>query len=154
MTSPQHAAEGDEEGSDQGYEEGGLAEARAQRQQSHAQATSSGAATAKQEGHQKGPGFYAQTPDGTRFSAGSFSDLHLSRPLLKACAALGYTNPTPIQVPFYTFDCRLLTSCPTWLWQHVHNIFRPASLQSAHCHPVGGTVCKALALILGGVDGS
>ena len=23
--------------------------------------------------------FYAQTPDGTRFSAGAFSDLHLSR---------------------------------------------------------------------------
>lgn len=43
--------------------------------------------------------FYAQTPDGTKFSASAFSDLHLSRPLLKACAALGYTNPTPIQVP-------------------------------------------------------
>lgn len=43
--------------------------------------------------------FYAETPDGTRFSAGAFSDLHLSRPLLKACAALGYTDPTPIQVP-------------------------------------------------------
>ena len=43
--------------------------------------------------------FYAETPDGTKFSAGAFSDLHLSRPLLKACAALGYTDPTPIQVP-------------------------------------------------------
>lgn len=27
----------------------------------------------------------------------SFADLHLSRPLLKACQALGYTHPTPIQ---------------------------------------------------------
>ncbi|XP_051114325.1 DEAD-box ATP-dependent RNA helicase 28-like isoform X2 [Andrographis paniculata] len=27
----------------------------------------------------------------------SFSDLHLSRPLLQACKALGYTTPTPIQ---------------------------------------------------------
>ncbi|EIE22682.1 DEAD-domain-containing protein [Coccomyxa subellipsoidea C-169] len=41
--------------------------------------------------------FYAQTPDGTKFSASAFSDLHLSRPLLKACTALGYINPTPIQ---------------------------------------------------------
>ena len=44
------------------------------------------------------PGFYAQTPDGTSFTAGSFSDLHLSRPLLRACTTLGYTGPTPIQV--------------------------------------------------------
>ncbi|KAA6426072.1 MAG: DEAD-box ATP-dependent RNA helicase 28-like [Trebouxia sp. A1-2] len=43
------------------------------------------------------PGYFAQTPDGTRFSAQSFSDLNLSRPLVKACDALGYTNPTPIQ---------------------------------------------------------
>ena len=50
------------------------------------------------EAPQKRPAFYAQTPDGTRFSAGAFSDLHLSRPLLKACAALGYAHPTPIQV--------------------------------------------------------
>lgn len=51
-----------------------------------------------QEAPQKRPAFYAQTPDGTRFSAGAFSDLHLSRPLLKACTALGYAHPTPIQV--------------------------------------------------------
>lgn len=44
------------------------------------------------------PGYFAQTPDGTRFSATSFSNLNLSRPLVKACDALGYTNPTPIQV--------------------------------------------------------
>jgi len=42
-------------------------------------------------------GFYAQTPEGTTFSASSFSDLNLSRPLIKACTALGYSTPTPIQ---------------------------------------------------------
>ncbi|CAI7814819.1 unnamed protein product [Closterium sp. NIES-53] len=34
---------------------------------------------------------------GARFSASSFSELQLSRPLLRACAALGYDKPTPIQ---------------------------------------------------------
>lgn len=41
--------------------------------------------------------FFAATPDGTRFEASSFAELQLSRPLLKACDALGYTHPTPIQ---------------------------------------------------------
>ncbi|KAJ0716140.1 putative RNA helicase [Helianthus annuus] len=35
--------------------------------------------------------------DGVSFHADSFSNLHLSRPLLRACEALGYTQPTPIQ---------------------------------------------------------
>ncbi|KAI3724128.1 hypothetical protein L2E82_35895 [Cichorium intybus] len=35
--------------------------------------------------------------DGVSFHANSFMDLHLSRPLLRACEALGYTKPTPIQ---------------------------------------------------------
>ncbi|CAI5508479.1 unnamed protein product [Closterium sp. Naga37s-1] len=34
---------------------------------------------------------------GARFSASSFSELQLSRPLLRACAALRYDKPTPIQ---------------------------------------------------------
>lgn len=34
---------------------------------------------------------------GTSFSASSFLDLNLSRPLLRACHSLGYTQPTPIQ---------------------------------------------------------
>ncbi len=42
-------------------------------------------------------GFFAQTPDGTTFAANSFPDLNLSRPLIKACTALGYSTPTPIQ---------------------------------------------------------
>ena len=41
---------------------------------------------------------FAKTPEGTTFSAKSFSDLHLSRPLIRACQALGYQHPTPIQV--------------------------------------------------------
>ncbi|XP_008339427.2 DEAD-box ATP-dependent RNA helicase 28-like isoform X1 [Malus sylvestris] len=35
--------------------------------------------------------------DGTSFHANSFMELHLSRPLLRACEKLGYTKPTPIQ---------------------------------------------------------
>jgi ATP-dependent RNA helicase DDX27 len=35
--------------------------------------------------------------DGTTFSAQCFSDLHLSRPLCRACEKLGYATPTPIQ---------------------------------------------------------
>ena len=42
-------------------------------------------------------GFYASAPSGTAFSAATFADLGLSRPLTKACAALGYEKPTPIQ---------------------------------------------------------
>ena len=39
----------------------------------------------------------AVAKDGTTFSAQSFSDLHLSRPLCRACEKLGYATPTPIQ---------------------------------------------------------
>ncbi|KAJ4963145.1 hypothetical protein NE237_023084 [Protea cynaroides] len=35
--------------------------------------------------------------DGTSFHANSFMELNLSRPLLRACEALGYQKPTPIQ---------------------------------------------------------
>ena len=45
---------------------------------------------------------FAETPEGTTFSAKSFSDLHLSRPLIRACQALGYQHPTPIQVGIWT----------------------------------------------------
>nr|KAJ0194306.1 hypothetical protein LSAT_V11C800392910 [Lactuca sativa] len=40
--------------------------------------------------------FFAKA-DGVSFHANSFMDLHLSRPLLRACEALGYNKPTPIQ---------------------------------------------------------
>ena len=33
----------------------------------------------------------------TTFSAANFTELNLSRPLVKACGALGYASPTPIQ---------------------------------------------------------
>lgn len=86
----------DEEGG-----EGGAA-AREERRGSHARAGPAGAPD-----QAPGQAFYAQAPDGTRFSAGSFGDLHLSRPLQKACAALGYTHPTPIQVPVQATYCCL-----------------------------------------------
>ncbi|KAL6524835.1 DEAD-box ATP-dependent RNA helicase 28 [Orobanche minor] len=35
--------------------------------------------------------------EGVSYHANSFLDLHLSRPLLRACEALGYSKPTPIQ---------------------------------------------------------
>ncbi|KAF6261994.1 P-loop containing nucleoside triphosphate hydrolase protein [Scenedesmus sp. NREL 46B-D3] len=42
-------------------------------------------------------GFYAETQRGFKKEGVSFQDLNLSRPLLRAVAALGYTHPTPIQ---------------------------------------------------------
>ncbi|KAK2080603.1 hypothetical protein QBZ16_000457 [Prototheca wickerhamii] len=48
-------------------------------------------------GADEGSSFYARTPDGTSFSASTFGELNLSRPLVRACQALGYTRPTPIQ---------------------------------------------------------
>ena len=57
----------------------------------------------------EGHGYFAQTPEGTQFSAPSFGDLNLSRPLVKACAALGYQKPTPIQAGHYlSEECCLL----------------------------------------------
>ncbi|KAH7849415.1 hypothetical protein Vadar_017513 [Vaccinium darrowii] len=40
--------------------------------------------------------FFASS-EGTSFHASSFMELNLSRPLLRACEALGYSKPTPIQ---------------------------------------------------------
>ncbi|KAI3929106.1 hypothetical protein MKW92_027689 [Papaver armeniacum] len=40
---------------------------------------------------------FFSSSDGTSFHANSFMDLHISRPLLRACEALGYNKPTPIQ---------------------------------------------------------
>ncbi|XP_015875716.2 DEAD-box ATP-dependent RNA helicase 28 [Ziziphus jujuba] len=40
--------------------------------------------------------FFAPS-EGASFHANSFMELNLSRPLLRACEALGYTKPTPIQ---------------------------------------------------------
>ncbi|WCJ35081.1 ATP-dependent RNA helicase DRS1 [Euphorbia peplus] len=40
--------------------------------------------------------FFASS-EGTSFHADSFMELNLSRPLLRACEALGYSKPTPIQ---------------------------------------------------------
>ncbi|KAL5557859.1 hypothetical protein UlMin_034070 [Ulmus minor] len=40
---------------------------------------------------------YFASSEGVKFQANSFMELNLSRPLLRACEALGYTQPTPIQ---------------------------------------------------------
>lgn len=67
---------------------------------SAAAAAAAGAGPAKKKGKRQKEGkggFFAETPEGTQFVAGSFADLHLSRPLLKAVADLAYAHPTPIQ---------------------------------------------------------
>lgn len=96
---------GSDDSSSSGDEDGGAgpgqasgpgqrAGAKRQREQQQQQ-TEAGAKRAK-KGRGAG-GFFAETPEGTQFAAGSFADLNLSRPLLKACEALGYKHPTPIQ---------------------------------------------------------
>lgn len=52
--------------------------------------------------------FFAPS-DGASFHANSFMELHLSRPLLLACEALGYAQPTPIQVSLYRRFIRTLS---------------------------------------------
>ena len=117
---------------DGGDEAAAAEEARAPQQRSHAAATSSSLAAA-QDG-QKRLAFYAQTPDGTRFSAGSFSDLHLSRPLLKACTVLGYTSPTPIQV-----YCSTGSICSYRC--HLSNVWSPPSVDTVPCLIPYGLLC-------------
>lgn len=41
---------------------------------------------------------FFSSSEGASFSAKSFGELNLSRPLIRACEALGYKQPTPIQV--------------------------------------------------------
>lgn len=48
------------------------------------------------DGDRKGSFFGSS--EGASFHADSFFELNLSRPLLRACDALGYKKPTPIQV--------------------------------------------------------
>ncbi|ERM97717.1 hypothetical protein AMTRI_Chr09g38990 [Amborella trichopoda] len=45
----------------------------------------------------KAPKSFFSSSEGSSFSANSFLELNLSRPLLRACEALGYQKPTPIQ---------------------------------------------------------
>ena len=83
------------------------------------------------------PAYFAQTPDGTRFSAQSFADLNLSRPLVKACTALGYSNPTPIQVPDLTMPLSaisLFTLYGANTWHCVINLFvASGSMRQGSC---------------------
>lgn len=53
--------------------------------------------------------FFASS-EGASFHANSFLELNLSRPLLRACEALDYRKPTPIQV-FITFILPTIFHC-------------------------------------------
>ncbi|CAK9219563.1 unnamed protein product [Sphagnum troendelagicum] len=48
------------------------------------------------DGKKKPRKFFASS-EGASFSAKSFTELNISRPLIRACEALGYKRPTPIQ---------------------------------------------------------
>lgn len=58
--------------------------------------------------------FFASS-EGASFHASSFMELNLSRPLLRACEALGYFKPTPIQVFFYLQLHFFSTLCLTFV---------------------------------------
>ena len=89
----------------------------AARRRSGADAGPSGASQSKGDG--RADGFFAETPDGTRFAAASFAELHLSRPLLKAVAELGYTRTTPIQARRWEFRLRELCRIFNGMQWHV-----------------------------------
>ncbi|KAK3267249.1 hypothetical protein CYMTET_24182, partial [Cymbomonas tetramitiformis] len=56
--------------------------------------------------------------DTVAFKASTFAELHLSRALLKACQALGYDKPTPIQSLSDPLIDELNTSvCQNWFWK-------------------------------------
>ena len=59
--------------------------------------TTTPTASTKKNTNTSASGFYDSAPKSTKFSASSFADLGLSRPLIRACDALGYSKPTPIQ---------------------------------------------------------
>jgi len=79
---------------DDGDDDNKARAAAAGRRQAAAGAKHSAAAARAVEGGR----VFDAAPAGTAFTASSFASLRLSRPLVKACAALGYARPTPIQV--------------------------------------------------------
>ncbi|WVZ90197.1 hypothetical protein U9M48_036523 [Paspalum notatum var. saurae] len=82
--------EEEEEDDDGGEEEGGE-----QGEEEEEDATEE-EDTAKQNGTVDPSKFFASS-EGASFHANSFLELNLSRPLVRACEALGYQKPTPIQ---------------------------------------------------------
>ena len=74
---------------------GAKAKATATRQKTDAGGAKHSAAAARAV---EGGRVFDPAPSGTAFTASSFASLRLSKPLVKACAALGYARPTPIQV--------------------------------------------------------
>ena len=78
-------------------EEGEVEEEEEEEEEEQQQQQRQGTTTKRRKGVDGSP-FFDAAPADTRYSAASFADLSLSRPLVKACQALGYTHPTPIQV--------------------------------------------------------
>jgi len=85
-------------GSDQEVEEYGQTAQQRQRPGSTSGRDAAAAGAAGKGSSKGGGGFFAETQRGFKQTGTSFQDLNLSRPLLRAVAALGYTSPTPIQV--------------------------------------------------------
>jgi hypothetical protein len=69
-----------------------------QQQQKQRQRPDKAAAANGKAGDKSKAGFYAETQRGFKKEGVTFQDLNLSRPLLRAVSALGYSHPTPIQV--------------------------------------------------------
>ncbi len=123
---------------------GGYEDEATRRQQKGASTSGQGTRAA---GAQQGGtgGFFAQAPDGTTFKAASFGDLNLSRPLTRACHALGYTTPTPIQVRRHMCTCMLGAARPICM--------RTVGLSATYMHAVrahGGLfmrMCMCMGLV-------
>ncbi|GJN35029.1 hypothetical protein PR202_gb23755 [Eleusine coracana subsp. coracana] len=84
-------AEGDDEGVDE--EEGSEKGEEVREEEEDAQEEED---NAEQDGKLEPSKFFASS-EGASFHANSFLELNLSRPLVRACEALGYQKPTPIQ---------------------------------------------------------
>ncbi|CAM0949884.1 unnamed protein product [Alopecurus aequalis] len=87
------AEEVDEEDSG---EEGGKVEDREQGEEEEEEAAQEEEDTPEESAAPDPSKFFASS-EGASFSANSFLELNLSRPLIRACEALGYQKPTPIQ---------------------------------------------------------
>lgn len=93
------SSEGDQSDDDeqQQQDDSEAEDADEQQQQKQRQRPDKQAAANGKAGDKSKAGFYAETQRGFKKQDVSFQDLNLSRPLLRAVSALGYTHPTPIQ---------------------------------------------------------
>lgn len=91
------ASDGEEEVEEDGEEEEEVGEEEVEEEEEEEVEEEGTKRPSKRQKNEKSSSFFDKAPDGTRFVASSFGDLNLSRPLVRACDALGYVNPTPIQ---------------------------------------------------------